>query len=141
VVSLKLLVHSARKQQLEEKSRRWRNDLQNQKNYLYNYTANILLELLHKKKIINIDEAIFLYIDQKDTNKNIRNNFEEYLKDNFVKKGNGKVVIKIKPSHSERCLQAVDFISWAFFRKYQRKELIYYNIFKKIIVEENPLFP
>jgi len=116
-------------------------DFENQKNYLYNYTANVLLELLHSKKIIDIDEPIFLYIDQKDTNKNIRDNFEKYLKDNFVKKGNGKVVIKIKPSHSERCLQAVDFASWAIFRKYEKGEYEYYEIIKDKIIEENVIYP
>lgn len=61
-------------------------DLQKQKNYLYNYTANILLDRLHKKNIININEPIELFIDQKDTNKFIRENFEKYLKDNLIKK-------------------------------------------------------
>lgn len=116
-------------------------DFNNQKNYLYNYTANVLLELLHSKKIIDTDEPVFLYIDQKDTNRNIRNNFEAYLNDNFVKKGNGKVVIKIKPSHSERCLQAVDFVSWAIFRKYEKGDYEYYNIIKDKIIEENILYP
>ena len=33
-------------------------DLQNQKNYLYNYTANILLDRLHTKDVIPIDDPI-----------------------------------------------------------------------------------
>ena len=70
-------------------------DLQKQKNYLYNYAANILLDRLHNRKIINIDEPIDLYIDQKDTNKFIRENFENYLKDNFNKRGSKKVRIRI----------------------------------------------
>lgn len=116
-------------------------DLRNQKNYLYNYTANILLDRLHNKKLINIDEIIELYIDQKDTNKFIRENFERYLKNNFAKRGNGKVRIKIKPSHTEKCLQAVDFISWAIFRKYETGDREYYKIIKNKIIEENLLFP
>jgi hypothetical protein len=116
-------------------------DFKNQKNYLYNYTANILLELLHGKEIVDINEPIFLYIDQKDTNKNLRNALEEYLKDNFGKKGNGKISIKIKPSHSERCLQAVDFVSWAIFRKYEKGDYEYYEMIKDKIIEENILYP
>jgi hypothetical protein len=38
-------------------------------------------------------------------------------------------------------LQAVDFISWAVFRKYEYKDESYYEIIRKKIVEENPLFP
>jgi len=116
-------------------------DLQNQKNHLYNYTANILLDRLHNSKLINIEEPIDLYIDQKDTNKFIRENFEKYLKDNFAKRGSKKVKIKIKPSHSEKCLQAVDFISWAIFRKYEKGDYEYYEIIKDKIIKENLLFP
>lgn len=117
-------------------------DLQNQKNYLYNYTANILLDRLHhNKKLVDINEPIELYIDQKDTNKFIRDNFEKYLKQNFTKRGNIKVNIKIKPSHTEKCLQAVDFISWAIFRKYEQNDYEYYEIIKSKVLEENLLFP
>lgn len=116
-------------------------DLQNQKNYLYNYTANILLDRLHKKKIINTDEVIELFIDQKDTRKFIKDNFEKYLKDNLTKRASNKIKIKICPSHTEKCLQAVDFISWAIFRKYEKGEYEYYEIIKERIIEENLLFP
>lgn len=116
-------------------------DLQNQKNHLYNYTANILLDRLHNKKLIRIDEPINLYIDKKDTNKFIRENFEKYLKDNLVKRGsNGRIEIKIKPSHSEKCLQAVDFVSWAIFRKYERGDYECYEDIKDKIIEEKLLF-
>ncbi len=117
-------------------------DLQNQKNYLYNYTANILLDRLHNKNVIKIDEPINLYIDQKDTNKFIRENFEKYLKDNLVRRGNGgKIEIKIKPSPTEKCLQAVDFASWAIFRKYENGDYEYYEDIKEKIIEESLLFP
>ncbi len=116
-------------------------DLQNQKNYLYNYTANILLDRLHNKKLIKTDEPINLYIDKKDTNKFIRNNFQKYLEDNLLKRGNsGKIEIKIKASHTEKCLQAVDFVSWAIFRKYEKNDYEYYNDIKDKIIEENLLF-
>jgi len=117
-------------------------DLQNQKNHLYNFTANILLDRLHNKNIIKIDEPVSLYIDKKDTNKFIRENFEKYLKDNLIKRGNnGKIEIKIKASHTEKCLQAVDFVSWAIFRKYEKGDYEYYEDIKGKIIEESLLFP
>ncbi len=116
-------------------------DLQNQKNYLYNYTANILLDRLYNKRLIRTDEPISLYIDQKDTSKFIRENFEKYLKDNLIKRGNnGKIEIRIKPSHTEKCLQAVDFVSWAIFRKYEKGDYEYYEDIKDKIIEEKLLF-
>jgi hypothetical protein len=116
-------------------------DLRKQKNYLYNYTANILLDRLHNKKFLNSDDKIQIIIDQRETNKFLRNNFENYLKNNLVKRGNNAFEIKIRPSHAEKCLQAADFISWAIFRKYEMNDYEYYEIIKNKIIEENLLYP
>ena len=115
--------------------------LQNQKNYLYNWTTNILLDRLYTKNIIQIKEDIEIYIDQKETNKFLRDNFEKYLRENLLKWKNDRINIQIKPSHTEKCLQAVDFISWAIFRKYEMGDYSYYEIIKEKIIEENLLFP
>ncbi len=116
-------------------------DLQNQKNYLYNYTANILLARLHNHDIIDINEHFDMYIDRKDTNKNLRRNFESYLKNSLKDKRSGKIDITLSASHEEKALQAVDFISWAIFRKYERSDYEYYEIIKNKVIEENLLFP
>ena len=49
--------------------------------------------------------------------------------------------VTIKTPSEEKCLQATDFLSWAFFRKYERGDDSYYNIFKSKVIEESPLFP
>ena len=116
-------------------------DLRRQKNYLYNYTANILLGRLHGRKILKNNEKILIYIDQRETNKFLKKNFEEYLSSNLVKRGNNSFEIKIKPSHTEKCLQAVDFISWTIFRKYEKNDYEFYEIIKDKIIGENILFP
>lgn len=116
-------------------------DLRKQKNYLYNYTANILLDRLHNKNALKSNSKIEIVIDQRETNKFLKSNFENYLKNNLAKKGNNDFEIKIKPSHAEKCLQAVDFISWAIFRKYERSDYEYYEIIKEKIIEENLLYP
>lgn len=115
-------------------------DLQNQKNYLYNYTANLLLDRLHNKEIVKKHEVVKLFIDQKDTNKFIKENFERYLTSQLNNWANDNIVIKIKPSHTEKCLQAVDFVSWAIFRKYEMADYEFYDIIKDKIVEEKILF-
>ncbi|MDP2683746.1 MAG: DUF3800 domain-containing protein [bacterium] len=116
-------------------------DLQNQKNYLYNYTANILLDRLHTKKILPGSIKIDIFIDQRETNKFLKKNFVDYLTKNLAKWNNSGFNIKIKPSHTEKCLQAVDFISWAIFRKYERNDYEYYELIKDKVIEENLLFP
>jgi len=116
-------------------------DLQNQKNYLYNYVANILLDRLHSKDILPQSEHLEICFDRKDTKKNLRTNFTQYLEDALTSKRNGKVAITLEASHHEKALQAVDFVSWAIFRKYEQGDYEYYELIKDKIVEENLLFP
>lgn len=116
-------------------------DLQNQKNYLYNYTANILLDRLHSKEIIDLSEPLHLCVDRKDTNKNIRLNFERYIEKSLKEKRSGIVSMESKASHDDKSLQAVDFLSWAIFRKYERGDYEYYELIKDKIIEESLLFP
>jgi hypothetical protein len=116
-------------------------DLQNQKNYLYNYVANILLDRLHQKDILPQDEHLDICFDRKDTKKNLRSNFTQYLETALKGKRNGNVSISLEASHNVKALQAVDFVSWAIFRKYEKGDYEYYELIKDKIVEENLLFP
>lgn len=116
-------------------------DLQNQKNYLYNYTANILLERLHKSGAVEDNDPIHLYVDSRDTKKTLRENFINYLTDSMKKRRDCRFEIKLHASHENKSLQAVDFISWAIFRKYEKGDFEFYEIIKDKIIEERPLFP
>lgn len=116
-------------------------DLQNQKNYLYNYTANILLDRLHSSGLLKIGEAIELYIDRKDTNKRLRENFVEYLNNAMLVRRDGVFRVTLHASHENKSLQAVDFISWAIFRKYEHGDFEYYELIKSKIADERLLFP
>lgn len=116
-------------------------DLQNQKNYLYNYAANILLDRLHTKGVLKTDEPIHLFVDPKDTKKRLRENFIKYLTDSMSKRRNATFAIELHSSHDNKSLQAVDFISWALFRKYESGDFKFYEMIKDKIIEERPLFP
>ena len=69
----------------------------------------------------------------------IDKNIKETKKKNKVFKTN--ITIEIKTPYEEKCLQAVDFLSWSIFRKYQQEDDSYYKIISSKIFEENPLFP
>ena len=47
----------------------------------------------------------------------------------------------LNASHDEKGLQAVDFVSWAIFRKYESGDYKFYEIIKNKIIEESLLFP
>jgi len=115
-------------------------DLQNQKNYLYNYTANILLDRLDSNRILGEGETIELFIDRKDTKKKLRENFIEYLGRGMTTRHRGNFSVELHKSHDNKSLQAVDFISWAIFRKYERGDFQFYELIKSKIVDERLLF-
>ena len=115
--------------------------LQNEKQVLYNYVANILLDRVYTKKLLPLAKNILLIASRRETNKFLNQNFKNYLNNQITNryKANVKVVIEIP--REEKSLQAVDFASWAIFRKYEYGDDSYYNLIKNKIVEENPLFP
>ncbi len=116
-------------------------DLQNQKNYLYNYTANILLERLHNSGILKGGELLKIFIDRKDTKKKVRQNFIDYLTKAMGNHREDKISVELHTSHENKSLQAIDFISWAIFRKYEKGDYEFYEIVKDKIVDEKVMFP
>jgi len=111
-----------------------------QKDVLYNYVTNILLNRIYTKKLIPIDKQIILIASRKETNKFLNSNFKEYLKTQIKENHKTNLLIEIRTPYEEKCLQVVDFLSWAIFRKYQYKDDSYYKIIHSKIFEENPLF-
>ncbi len=115
--------------------------LQNEKDILYNFVVNILLDRIYSKKLINTNEKINLIASRKDTNKFLNQNFKNYLSNQIANNHKVDISIEIKTPYQEKSLQAVDFVSWAIFKKYEHNDEGYYNLIKEKIAEENPLFP
>jgi hypothetical protein len=115
--------------------------LQDEKPVLYNYVTNILLDRIFTKKLIQSDDSIKIIASRKETNKFLNENFKLYLHSQLAANYKVKVSISVKTPAEQKALQAVDFVSWAIFRKYEYKDDTYYNLIRGKIVEENPLFP
>lgn len=116
-------------------------DLQNQKTYLYNFTANVILDRLINSRLIEDDSHISLVVDRKDTKRHLRDNFISYITKAMKERRGGSFDMSLAASHDEKGLQAVDFISWAIFRKYERGDFEFYEIIKEKIIDERLLFP
>lgn len=114
--------------------------LQDEKQVLYNYVTNILLDRVCTKKLIPIDGKITLIASRRETNKFLNENFSAYLKDQARTNHKLDIEIDIKSPTQEKSLQVVDMLSWAIFRKYEHGDETYYNLIKQDIVEENSLF-
>ncbi len=115
--------------------------LKEEKAVLYNYVANILLDRIFTKKLISAIGRIELIAERRETNKFLNANFKDYLQRQVANKHSIDLKVEIKTSFEEKSLQAVDFASWAIFRKYELRDDKYCKAIEGIIAEENPLFP
>lgn len=104
--------------------------LQNEKNILYNYVVNILLDRILRGSSF-LGDTIHVIAAQKETNKYLNQNFKSYL----LKKQE-KISVTIATTAQEKCLQAVDCISWAMFGDHERGDSSYRRIIEGIIKEE-----
>ncbi|MDO8583424.1 MAG: DUF3800 domain-containing protein [bacterium] len=114
--------------------------LQDEKHILYNYVTNILLDRIMTKHL-DKDREITLIAAKRETNKFLNIGFKDYLENQLKNKHKALIAVEIRTPSEEKALQAVDFACWAIFRKYEIGDDSYYGIFKKVIIEESPLFP
>lgn len=114
--------------------------LQDEKQVLYNYVTNILLDRVCTKKLIPADEKIHLVASRRETNKFLNENFARYLTSQVRTNHRFDITVDIQPPHAKRALQVADMLSWAMFRKYEHGDESYFNLFKEKIQEENALF-
>ena len=115
--------------------------LKDEKHVLYNYVTNILLDRICTKKLIPTDQPICLVASQRETNKFLNYNFCNYLARQVSGNHSLKIEIEIKSPQQEKCLQVVDCVSWALFRKREHNDESYFNLIKQKVIEESPLFP
>ena len=112
--------------------------LQNEKTILYNYVTNILLDRIHTRKLLPLDQPITFIAAQRETNRFLNENFRNYL---HVKHNHTlNINVRVSKPSQEKGLQVVDFASWALFRNYEHHDSSYRDIFSKIIIEESLLF-
>lgn len=114
--------------------------LKDEKHVLYNYVVNILLDRIMNRKLLDTKLPIILVAAKRETNKFLNDNFKNYLQRQLENKHRLLFKIEIKGPNEEKSLQAVDFVSWSIFRKYEHSDDYYYNLIKKRIVEERGLF-
>ncbi len=115
--------------------------LHEEKAVLYNYVTNILLDRIFTKKLVPINEKVVLVASKRETSVFLNENFKSYLRSKALSTHKVNLHIEIKTPFEDKALQAADFISWAIFRKYEYRDEYYYEMIRKKIVEENPLFP
>jgi len=104
---------------------------------MYNTLTQALMEALFALKHINTaKQQVTLIASRRETNKILNNTFIDSLKKHIYTKFTKELTIYIKPPHTEKALQAVDFVSWALYRKIEYNDDAYYNSIKSIIITQ-----
>jgi len=100
---------------------------------LYTSMVVALINRLYADGIIGNADDIKLIASRKNTSKKLNDDFSESVV-NRTKKINIEIDI-LKPS-DDKCLQAVDFVSWAFWQKYENSDKSYSDIISDKIIKE-----
>lgn len=114
--------------------------LNKEKEVLYNFIANTLLDRILVKKLILTNEPVILIASQRETNRFLNLNFKNYLETEVKRNHKVPLTVEIKTPYQEKGLQAADFLIWAIFRRFELGDTTYYDSVKKII-EESSLYP
>ena len=109
------------------------------KSRVYNWIVRLLLD---EVDFLEIKDRIFLIIDKSKSKPQVIE-FNEYIYRQLMAKIDPIIPLEIKhkDSCSDYCLNAVDLFSWGIFRKHERKDWEWYNIFKEKIKFDNVYLP
>ena len=95
---------------------------------VYNWVARMLLDQID---FTTADAQISLVIDKSKSKPEIAE-FDKYILSNLQGKIDPKIPLNIshRDSQEDLCLNAVDLFSWGVFRKYEKKDMVWYEAFK-----------
>jgi hypothetical protein len=82
-------------------------------------------------------QKVEVYLDKRYTSKRLRKALEKEIRERISDFPHQVVIINQEDSIARKELQAADFISWAFFQKYERRDSQFFDIIAgNVIVEE-----
>lgn len=99
--------------------------------------AEVLLKLLELCLKERKASLVHVVLSRPGTGKAVRERFTS-LVTRWAARNGANLDVSVK-GLEEKGLQAVDFVSWAFSRKYEHKDDSYYRIFREKVVEEMPV--
>ena len=110
----------------------------NNPNDIYTNIVIALLNKLFANGQINNTEDIKLIASRRNTSKHLNKQFS----DNVISKVPKDIILDVsieKPS-DDKCLQAVDFISWSFWHKHENEDSTYCDIISDKIICEYEMY-
>lgn len=109
-------------------------NLINDKSRIYNWVARMLLDRID---FSGAETQVNLIIDKSKSKPEIAE-FDKYVLGNLKSKIDPRIPLNIvhRDSQEDLCLSAADLFSWGVFRKYDKKDEDWYNIYKSKICYE-----
>ncbi|MDA8169381.1 MAG: DUF3800 domain-containing protein [Nitrospiraceae bacterium] len=113
--------------------------LAREKDRIYNFMARKVLDVI---PFANAPVRISLIIDRSKSKKEIRE-FDDYLVRQLSGRIGPRIPLDINHhlSHEDLPLQAVDLFSWGIYRKYERNDLEWFNVFQGKIKYDDVYLP
>jgi hypothetical protein len=106
-------------------------------NELYASIVISLINRLYADGVFADDEHVSLIASQRNTSKSLNNRFSESVVNNAQVT---KFTVNILKPAEDKCLQAVDFVSWALWQKYTRQDLTFTNLIMDKILYEYEMY-
>jgi hypothetical protein len=88
------------------------------------------------RKLVRRSPRMEIVLDKRYTKESLRYRLEKFIRQEISDLPQQYVLIHQEDSLHRKELQAVDFIAWAFFQKYEHGNCQYYEIFQSCIEEE-----
>jgi len=106
-------------------------------NELYSSMVVALLNRLYADGVIKDTEEIKFIASRRNTSEKLNNDFTKSI-EFFTNSVNFNSTIL--PARDDKCLQAVDFVSWALWQKYENGDECYSDIISDKIVKEYVMY-
>ncbi len=119
--------------------KRVKQDLINVKERLYNYIARLVLDQIDFN---HAQQRVILILDKSKGKPEIAD-FNQYVFGQIKGKLNPKIPLDImhKLSHEMLGLQAADLFAWGIFRKYEKHDMAWFEVFRERVVFDGIYLP
>jgi hypothetical protein len=92
---------------------------------LYADMVITLVNRLYQEGVLHDTDEVSLIASQRNTNRKLN----EHFSDSVLNNSKGlKLALNIVKPFDDKCLQAVDFISWAYWQKYENNDSTYSDV-------------
>ena len=106
-------------------------------NELYASLVITLINRLFADGELKNDEQINLIASQRNTSNSLNSSFSESVASSSH---STSITVNITKPSDDKCLQAVDFVSWAFWQKYTREDNTYVELIANSVTHEYEMY-